>query len=293
MMEYKIMGKLVFGVNVFIQFVSFWILPNISCLPVVPQSAQIHLTADVYLTDDVSPHKLQDNPSKSTQHNIALSNVQYQTYEPISGHSQLEEENFIAKQNGAQFLLTRHSKTQNASKPLKYSTDYNKVQSDNSEVFKIIHREHEHSKNFHVDRSNINGANPFLPNSQQSQTENATTNVDSKLTAEIPNKILENDKSLQLAVKADVLGQGEGQTEVHDVMLMVGTALAALFSVGVIIGIFSCCCKKKLQTEDSSKEENGKMAPQNGQQDKDEGLQVKDERSLANNQKPSQIFNTR
>jgi hypothetical protein len=292
MMEYKIMGNLVFCVNVFIQF--FWILPNISCLPVVPQSAQIHLTADVYLTADVSPNKLSDKPSKSAQHDLAVaSTVQYQTYEPISGHPRQEEETLIAKQNGAQFLLTRLSKTQTASKPQKYSTDYTNVQSDNSEALKIIHREHEHSKNFHVDRSNINGANPSLPNSQQSQTKNSTTNDDSTLTAKIPNEILENEKSLQLAVKADVQRQGEGQTEVHDVMLMVGTALAALFSVGVIIGIFSCCCKKKLQTEDSSKEENGKMAPQNGQQGTDEGLQVKDERSLAKSQKPSQIFNTR
>lgn len=135
----------------------------------------------------------------------------------------------------------------------------------------------------------------------QTSLQNADVQVNFKLHSDTSNYNLEGDgkaengQALQLAVKNDNTVTGD-QTEISEKMLSVGTALVALFSLGVIIGIFGCCCKKKAQSEEAEKvdkvdktdkESNAVTDVTEGKTNGEQG------RPLASSKKPSEVFNTR
>lgn len=138
----------------------------------------------------------------------------------------------------------------------------------------------------------------------QTSLENADVQVNFKLHSDNSNYNLEEDgkaengQALQLAVKNDNTVTGE-QTEISEKMLSVGTALVALFSLGVIIGIFGCCCKKKSQNEEVEKAEKAEKAEKTDKESKavtdiTEGKTNGEQgRPLASSKKPSEVFNTR
>ena len=82
-------------------------------------------------------------------------------------------------------------------------------------------------------------------------------------------------QSLQLAV--DLGDTSEGHKGASQLVITMATSVAALFSVGVVIGIFGCCCQKQQQS-DENENKNGKAAENSG---------------VNIDKKPSQIFNPR
>lgn len=92
----------------------------------------------------------------------------------------------------------------------------------------------------------------------------------------------DNPVSLQLSVNSDLQTKGEGHTEASEMLLTIGTGLAALFSLGLVIGMFSCCCPKKPRSDDV--ELKGERLLNDDQNN---------EKPLSETQKPSQVFNNR
>ena len=58
-----------------------------------------------------------------------------------------------------------------------------------------------------------------------------------------------NFPSVQLALKNSEADQDGSEKSISDTIITFTTAIAVLFSVAVIIGIFGCCCKKKQRSD--------------------------------------------
>lgn len=132
----------------------------------------------------------------------------------------------------------------------------------------------------------------------QKSLENINTQVNVKFNAlndDNNNRVeddmrLDNSESLQLAVQSGN-SEADGQTEVSETMLAVASGVVALFSLGVIIGIFSCCCKKKAQNVEEEKLDM--LGGDGNKETEDEDTRPNNERSLADSKKPSEVFNSR
>ena len=117
-----------------------------------------------------------------------------------------------------------------------------------------------------------------------SQNSSDSENSASKLSADGHHqtefkKIKDNPTNLQLAVNSDLSAKGQGHRESSEMILTVGTGLAALFSLGLVVGVFSCCCPKKAASEDHIELKEEKPATP--------------DKPLSETQKPSQMFNSR
>lgn len=98
-----------------------------------------------------------------------------------------------------------------------------------------------------------------------------------------------NDRPLQLKVRSDLETEGDQTAQINELLLTVGTTLAALFSLGLIVGLF-CCCQKKTGAEDNVKVINEVKVIEdkkvNGESE-DKGSTLLDVKNT------SQLFNTR
>lgn len=115
------------------------------------------------------------------------------------------------------------------------------------------------------------------------QNHSSSDSSESKLSADGQHQVeykitSDNPRNLQLAVNSDLGSQGEGHKSPNETLLTVGSGLAALFSLGLVIGLFSCCCPKKSQSSDVELKE---------------AKPVNNDKPLSQSQKPSQVFNTR
>lgn len=264
-------------VNMFILLVFQWIiLPNISCLPIQPNSVQTHRNRDL------------------TQHGL-----------PTHGTTQLNEDvsspassrhagrQQLAKHDGAEFPKTRHSRPQSAPYPKSSSVQYSVNDPDVQSGY-LNPQQLTGKKQAATQRLNRDSDIKFFPVEQKLQQQTKDSDAMNIHHYSSPSSAIQNNmENLQLAVKSDLQAQdkGQGQTKVHEVMLMVGTALAALFSLGLIYGIFSCCCPKKTATDEVIKEENGKLTSKEDEEGKKVGLADEGERPMKDTQKPSQVFN--
>lgn len=231
--------------------------PSVLNLPLVPKPAQ-QLEQDP--TEHVSPARpVKVNRADSLNAHF----VQYVKPKVISGHT--------SNTNGAQLFssLPHESKSKND------------VSSDSP---KRNLQESSSSKPSEHNFNNKPSKSLSILKFGASQNNSSVANQDSNLVlagSDHAEFTISNDSpsNLQLAVSSDLGHKGEGHTEASEMMLTVGTGLAALFSLGLVIGLFSCCCPKKPQSTDIEMTKNEKT--------------VANERPLEQSQKPSQVFNAR
>ncbi|WAQ95730.1 hypothetical protein MAR_028420 [Mya arenaria] len=140
---------------------------------------------------------------------------------------------------------------------------------------------HEHSQ-----ESLPSHAGNNLSDKTQQQTNKQDDVFNHELTVQVAD---ERSRPLQLKVISDLESNGDETTKVNEMLLTVGTGLAALFSVGVIVGLF-CCCAKKPPADDSEKLKQDESKSNEGKEvNEDTDSQG---RSLQDSQKPSQLFNS-
>lgn len=250
--------------------------------------------------------------SSPVVHNTELSRLVRYTAKS-SGHSQLPQ--------GDQHLPNVHSRPQSAN-PKHKSNDlksginspiYSNVHAADSTNTHSLHTSNSNQIEKHSRNSQVGGSKTvtvqILPrNSQvlQYHSEQEHVGINNDVTPDIRGKKynkaeldmeIEQGNTIQLAVKSNLQSKAQGQVDVHETVISAGTTLAALFSLGLIIGIFSCCCKKKPDADETSKSNNKVdkvivKGERSAITEEEEG-KVNNERSLADNKNLSQVFNSR
>lgn len=272
---------------------------GVTLLPVPPGSVQEKWQVSV--SNSLPRARAHSSP---VVHNTELSHlVKYAV--KSSGQSQFPQ--------GAQHLpqSAKPKHKPNDLKSVNHSPIYSNVHAADSTNTHSLHTSNsnqieKHSRNSQVGGSQTITAQILPGNSQvlQYRSEEKTVGINIDATPDIRGEYskaeldikIEKNNAIQLAVKSDLQSNAQGQVDVHETVITAGTTLAALFGLGVIFGIFSCCCKKKPDADEISKSNNkvDKVIAE-GERNllTEEERNVNNERSLANNKNPSQVFNLR